>query len=561
MALLRLALRTLSRLRLALPALLPLRCLALRRRRGLGRAGRRLADVAQRRFGGLQQVAGLLLGGLRVGRVAQFLAGGARFGRHAGRVQVGVGVLLLLTRPRPIEGGQRLLGRLLRLRQVAGGGRRGGLREALLGFGDRGGGGGLRRGRRRLAGAHAVGEALGALLQLAGGVGVAARGLGGARGPDLGALLAEFLQARALGLGGAVAGGAQRLLERGPLRIAGLALRRAAAARRLLQLRFQRVAGAFDGGLVGAGGLLLQLAGSGAEVELPLLVAQFGLQFAGALRQFAEVELARLGLAAAAGLLVGEALLEARLVAQKFADALQPALQEGPSRAGLPGVGVRLAALGVAQLLQRVEQPLFARRRRRLHRLGGAIAQRPLALLQFPRRARLLGDLREVGVEARHRLAFEQDVDQAFEVGDDFLLLAQRLGVGAGGDVVADAGDFTQHARSFQVCDALLQQLDLLGLLFALVALLQALHHPVQSLGLAQDLFLVAAQPLHGFRVLLRRALLCWRRRRREREQQGRAGPPRSDAHVHHLPRRSLVRSCTSRCRSRRARTSCTRSW
>lgn len=82
-----------------------------------------------------------------------------------------------------------------------------------------------------------------------------------------------------------------------------------------MQLRFERVAGAFDSGLVGAGGLLAQFLAGGAESLLALLVAQLGLQRARALRQLAEVELARLGFAAAAGGLVSEALFELLLVA------------------------------------------------------------------------------------------------------------------------------------------------------------------------------------------------------------------------------------------------------
>ena len=292
-----------------------------------------------------------------------------------------------------------------------------------------------------------------------------------------------------------------------------------------------------------------------------LLVLDLSLKVSDLLAQVAQVERLALGRRRPPLALVLEAVFELLLGAQQLLDAPQRALQERPPRARLLGVAVGFALLGVAHLGERVRQLLLGRTELTLHRVLGLLDQLALALLQLGRGPRLALHLLDLVVEGLDGLAREQDVEQALEVRDDLALLAQRLGEGRRLDVLADARDVAQDPGALEVREAFFEVGDLLGLAFTLVADLEARHQLLQALGLAEDLVLVAAEPLQGRRVGLLGARGRERARGRDRDEQGCGRSERTVDPGHHLPLASSVRFCRSRWRSRRARTSWTRSW
>ena len=181
-----------------------------------------------------------------------------------------------------------------------------------------------------------------------------------------------------------------------------------------------------------------------------------------------------------------------------------------------------------------------------------------LALLGLPDAVSEFAELLDLLLHVLRGAALQQDVEQALDVGDHFLLLAKRVAEGIGREVVADRGNVFEEPGALQVLQSLLQQRDLFLLAFAHIALLQAVHQVAQSACLAKDLVLVAAKALDLLLRVLGWFLRCGLCVACEREEQ--SGMAEKGG-LHLLPCVCWVRLWTSRCFSMRERASCTRSW
>ena len=253
--------------------------------------------------------------------------------------------------------------------------------------------------------------------------------------------------------------------------------------------------------------------GSLLQVLLASLVLHIGRELARLLEHAAEIEhlLPRVG--GLAGLLGFDAPFELLLLLQEVVDLAQRILQEGSASTRSASVLLRLAGLFARQLLQLLVDRLLVGTGVPLGRALGVLLQLLLALLCLANPVGQFTELRDLLFEVLDRPTLQQDVEQALDVRDDLLLLAQGIGQGVGGEIVADAGDVLQQAGALEVLQSLLQQVDLLGLVLARVTLQQPVHQVAESASFAQDLVLVAAQPLE---LLLRILFVALRDRCRD---------------------------------------------
>src|SRR5690606_10265307 len=236
--------------------------------------------------------------------------------------------------------------------------------------------------------------------------------------------------------------------------------------------------------------------------------------------------------------LAGHLLLEPTLLFEQPLEVVDRRFEERPLDARLPEV-----LLGFAPALAR-ERPEGVRELALggvglpLARLGGLLLELPLALGELGGAAQELLRARDLLVERLDRTAFEQDVEERLEIGDDLALLAHRLGDRPRVEVRAHLRDVGEQPAGVEVLQPLAQEPDLLGAPLLLVAVEQALHQPAQPFGLAQDLVLVA---LEASRVLRRKA------HGRRAAQGAEEEPDHHASHRRSPPMIERVRSTTSR--------------
>ena len=521
-----------------------------------------LARSAQRFLGLGQRVCGLLLGLLAGWRVAKFALRRVGVGRHAIGGALRVGVLVRLSRARFLDGAHRGLHVLLRFLRVALLRLRCGGAQLLLRLLHRVRGTGVAvlalRLRARVTRVESLLQCLACLgellccrrvlvafvlfLLLRCGLRLRGRGL---------ELLLLFLRRGLLRI-------LQRVAQGLPLRVRLACALPVGSHWGALQLSLELVCGLLHRALVAALRCLLQSLRGLLKVFLSLLVAHVGRELARAFEQVAEVELLLLALLRRVAAFARGALLQRSLVLQQLFDALECVLEHRPPRAGGARIALRFVGLVARELLQlRLERLLVG--------VGLALAcalrlllKALLALLRLANAIREFAELLDLLLHVLRGAALQEDVEQALDVGDHFLLLAQRVAECIGREVVADRRDVFEEPRALQVLKSLLQQRDLLLLALAHIALLQAVHQVTQSACLAQDLVLVAAKAFHLLLrilgVLLRSCMRC----AREREEHG--GMAEKGC-LHLLPCVCWVRLWTSRCFSISERASCTRSW